>query len=218
MQHISIRIWDLPTRLFHWVLAIAVVGLVVTAKTGAMDWHFRLGYVVLALLAFRLVWGLVGGYWSRFSSFLYTPGQFARHFSGKEDLSNGHSPLGALSVIALLLVLILQVLSGLMSDDEISVSGPLTRFVPGEWVSTATWWHADVGQYLIYALVGLHVLAIVVYALRGKRLVGPMITGDKQLPPATRPSRDNAATRIAAFVVAAAAGGLAWWVSGLGSF
>ncbi|QNP47090.1 cytochrome b/b6 domain-containing protein [Diaphorobacter aerolatus] len=218
MPNQSVRIWDLPTRLFHWALALCVVALVVSAKMNAMDWHFRFGYSVLALLAFRLVWGIFGGYWSRFTSFLHTPGQFARHISGKEDHSTGHSPLGALSVFALLLVLILQVASGLMSDDEISVSGPLTRFVSGEWVSTATWWHAKIGQYLIYVLVGLHVLAIVLYAVRGKKLVGPMITGDKQLPATVRPSRDNAGTRFAGLLVLAACTGLAWWVSTLGSF
>ena len=218
MQNTSIRIWDLPTRLFHWALAVCVVSLVVTAKMNAMDWHFRLGYCVLALLVFRIVWGLVGGYWSRFKSFLFTPGQFARHLSGKEEHSAGHSPLGALSVFALLLALVVQVATGLTSDDEISVSGPLTRFVSGDLVSTATWWHAKIGQYLLYVLVGLHVLAIVVYALRGKKLVGSMVTGDKQLPATTRPSRDSAATRITALILLGATGGLAWWVSTLGSF
>ncbi len=106
----TIRIWDLPTRLFHWLLAASVVALVVTAKVGgnAMVWHFRLGYVVLALLAFRLVWGLVGGRWSRFASFVPTPGRLWRYLRGSsaEADSAGHSPLGALSVLALLGVLI----------------------------------------------------------------------------------------------------------------
>ncbi|WP_353235632.1 cytochrome b/b6 domain-containing protein [Diaphorobacter ruginosibacter] len=218
MPKTSVRIWDLPTRLFHWILAACVIALVVSAKMNAMDCHFLLGYAVLALLLFRLVWGVFGGYWSRFASFMYTPAQFARYLSGKEDHGAGHSPMGALSVLALLAVLCLQVASGLMSDDEISVSGPLTRFVSGEWVSTATWWHARLGQYLLYALVALHVLAIAIYALRGKKLVGPMITGDKQLPPETRASRDSVATRLAALVLMACAAGVGWWVSTLGSF
>ena len=73
MPH-RIRIWGLPTRLFHWLLALCVIGLVASAKLGLMDWHFRLGYAMLALLLFRLLWGLLGGRWSRFSSFLYAPG------------------------------------------------------------------------------------------------------------------------------------------------
>ncbi len=206
MSHTTVRIWDLPTRLFHWALTICVVALVVSAKMNAMDWHFRLGYAVLALLVFRLIWGVVGGYWSRYASI------------AQRASEAGHSLQGWLSVFALLLVLCLQVASGLMSDDEISVSGPLTRFVSGEWVSTATWWHAKIGQYLIYALVGLHVLAVLIYALRGKKLLGAMFTGDKSLPDGTKPSRDSALTRITALVLLAATVGLAWWVSTLGSF
>lgn len=219
MQTTSVRVWDLPTRLFHWVLAACVIGSVVSAKLGglAMVWHFRLGYAVLALLIFRLCWGLVGGHWSRFMSFLYSPAQAIRHFRGQEDHSTGHSPLGALSVFGLLAVLILQVASGLVSDDEIASSGPLTRFVSGEWVSRATWYHADLGQYLIYGLVGLHVLAILIYVLRGKTLVRPMITGDKQLPASTRSSRDTALTRIVALILISIGGAIAWWVSSLGS-
>ena len=80
-----VRVWDLPTRLFHWVLALAVIGLVVTGKVGgnAMVWHFRLGYVVFALLLFRLVWGLVGGHWSRFVAFIYAPATLIAYLRGE---------------------------------------------------------------------------------------------------------------------------------------
>ena len=98
----AVRIWDLPTRLFHWSLAICVIALVVTAKVGgdAMNWHFRLGYAVFTLLLFRLLWGLVGGHWSRFASFFPTPGRLARYLGGRATAHDtaGHNPLGALSV------------------------------------------------------------------------------------------------------------------------
>ena len=83
MTH-TVRIWDLPTRLFHWLLALCVIGLVITANVGgnAMVWHFRLGYAVATLLLFRVVWGLVGGHWSRFSSFLYAPASIVRYLKG----------------------------------------------------------------------------------------------------------------------------------------
>jgi cytochrome b len=129
-----IRIWDLPTRLFHWLLAICIVALVVTAKMGgnAMNWHLLLGQVVLALLIFRILWGLVGGYWSRFGSFIL-PAAMSRYIAALDHAgSRGHNPLGSLSVIAMLIVLMAQIASGLMSDDEIAFSGPLTRFVSGE--------------------------------------------------------------------------------------
>lgn len=220
MQH-TVRVWDLPTRLFHWSLAATTIALVATAKLGgnAMEWHLRLGYVMLALLVFRLVWGLVGGRWSRFASFLYSPTRLWRYLRGGGEDDVGHSPLGALSVFALLTVLLLQVGSGLVSDDEIAFAGPLTRFVPGSVVGQATWYHKDVGQYLLYALVGLHLLAILFYVLVRKRtLVRPMLGGDKQLPRPASPSRDDMASRAGAAVVLALSGALAWWVSGLGAF
>ena len=115
-----VRIWDLPTRLFHWLLAACVIGLVVTAKVGgeAMNWHLRLGYAVFGLLVFRLLWGLVGGHWSRFASFVPTPGRLARYLGGRASAADtaGHNPLGALSVLAMLAVLGLQVATGLMAD------------------------------------------------------------------------------------------------------
>lgn len=182
----KVRIWDLPTRLFHWLLAATVIALVVTAKLGgnAMNWHLLLGHVMLALLLFRLLWGLVGGRWSRFASFIHAPSALLRHLRGQgaESDSAGHSPLGALSVLAMLAVLIAQVGSGLLSDDEIAFSGPLSRFVSGGTVAQATAYHAHWGQYLLYALVALHLLAIVFYAWRGRGLVRAMVTGTNSCP------------------------------------
>jgi cytochrome b len=220
---VPVRVWDFPTRAFHWALALAVVGSVISAKLGgnAMTWHFRFGYAVLALLAFRIVWGLVGGRWSRFSSFLYAPGTLWRYLRGQtrpgERLDVGHSPLGALSVFALLAVLAVQLGTGLVSDDEIANLGPLNRFVSSDIALAATGWHKHYGEYLLLGLVGLHVAAIGWYELaRRRKLVGPMVQGDKLLPPGTPASRDDALARVLALVLWAAALGLAWWVSSLG--
>jgi len=181
MPH-TVRVWDLPTRIFHWALAASIVALVVSAKMGgnAMTWHLRLGYAVLALLLFRAVWGLVGGHWSRFAQFIYSPRRLMAYLRGQGHGHDevGHSPLGALSVFGLLAALALQVLSGLLSDDEIAFTGPLTPYVSGEVVSQATAYHAQWGQYLLLALVGLHILALVFYALvRRKKLVSAMVGG-----------------------------------------
>ena len=213
------RIWDLPTRLFHWTLAASVIALVITAKTGAMLWHERLGYAVLALLVFRIVWGLIGGRWSRFAAFVYSPARLLNYLRGVPHPEDGvgHSPLGALSVWGLLTVLAAQVASGLMSDDEIAFTGPLTRFVSNAVVGQATGYHKEIGQYLVIGLVALHLLAILYYVLvRRQRLVRPMLQGDKALPQPVTPSRDDVATRLLALVVLAASGALAWWVSTLG--
>ena len=218
-QHI-VRIWDLPTRLFHWALAGCVVALVVTAKVGggAMEWHFLLGYAVLALLVFRIVWGLVGGRWSRFAAFVYSPSRLLGYLKGVAHPEDGvgHNPLGALSVFGMLAVLVAQVATGLLSDDEIAFAGPLTRFVSNAVVGQATGYHKEIGQYLVMGLVALHLLAVLFYVLvRRERLVRPMVHGDKTLPAPTTPSRDDAASRALALVVLAASGALAWWVSTL---
>lgn len=214
------RVWDLPTRLFHWALALAVTGMIGTGLGGAMEWHFRIGYVVLSLLLFRLLWGFVGGRWSRFGAFIYSPGSVMSYLRGRSlpDHLVGHTPLGALSVFAVLALLALQVATGLTADDEISASGPLTRFVSGEVVSLATRWHSTVGKWTVIALVSLHVLAVLFYVLvRRHRLVRPMMTGDKLLAAggAVTPSRDDAVSRLLALVLFALCAGLAWWVSSL---
>lgn len=223
LQTVRVRVWDLPTRLFHWTLMLSVIGSVVSAKIGgnAMAWHFRLGYVALALLAFRLLWGLVGGRWSRFASFAYGPGALMRYLKGEsrpdEHHEVGHSPLGSLSVLALLALLCAQVGSGLFADDEIASSGPLVRFVSGATSSLLTGWHKNWGQWLILAMVALHVLAIVVYRVRrGRDLVTPMIVGDKLLPADVPAARDTLATRGLALVLLAGCGAAAAWVASLG--
>lgn len=216
----TVRIWDLPTRIFHWALAASVIGLVITAKVGgnAMEWHFRLGHLVLALLVFRILWGLIGGRWSRFSAFVYSPVRLVRYVRGMahSDDSVGHSPLGALSVFGLLAALAAQVVTGLLSDDEIAFAGPLTRFVSNGVVGQATGYHKEIGQYLVLGLVALHVLAILFYVLvRKQRLVSPMLHGDKVLAAPVAPSRDDAKTRLLALMVLALSLGLSWWVSTL---
>ena len=210
---VAVRVWDLPTRLFHWTLACCVLVSVVSAKVGgdAMVWHFRSGYVVLGLLAFRLLWGLVGGRWSRFAAFAPRPATLRRYLRGEaaphEHLDVGHSPLGALSVFALLGVLAVQVGTGLVADDEIASVGPLNRFVDGTTALAATAWHKGWGQWAILGLVALHLAAIAFYTLRGRALVGPMVGGDKSLAPGTPASADGPRQRLLALGLAMACAG-----------
>lgn len=218
-----VRVWDLPTRLFHWLLAAAVIALVITGKIGgnAITWHMRCGYLVMGLLAFRLVWGFVGGHWSRFANFVHAPRTVLRYLRGQtrddEHLDVGHNPLGAFSVFALLGFLALQVGTGLFADDEIANTGPLNRFVSTETGLTATHWHKDYGQLILIVLVLLHVGAIVYYRVKkGRNLVQPMITGDKVLAPDVPAARDTLATRTAALVLALVCAALVTWVVRLG--
>jgi cytochrome b len=214
-----VRVWDLPTRLFHWLLVICVVALVATGKAEATEWHARLGYTVLALLLFRLVWGFIGGYWSRFRSFLYPPGSVAAYLGGRAhpDHLVGHNPLGAASVFTMLLVLLAQAGAGLFTDDEAGFTGPLNRFVSTARGLALTSYHRQVGQWLVYALVALHIAAIVFYERRKRQaLVRPMITGDKEVGHEAPSARDDVRTRTVAAAVALVCAGLVTWISRLG--
>lgn len=203
----AVRVWDLPTRLFHWLLALCVIGLIVTSKVGgsAIQWHTWLGLAAGALLIFRLLWGIVGGRWSRFGSFVYGPGAVLRYLRNDhrdgDYFGVGHNPLGALSVFAMIGVLVIQVATGLVADDEIATTGPLNRFVATEIGLAATGWHKGWGQWLIIGLVGLHVGAILVYRLRGIGLVSAMWRGDKLLPAAVPSSADSLRERVLALVL-----------------
>lgn len=219
----AVRVWDLPTRAFHWLLVAAIVGLVITGEVAgnALVWHMRLGLMVLALLGFRLVWGLVGGRWSRFASFLYSPATVMRYLRGEPTpgvaTDVGHNPLGAFSVLALLALLAVQVGTGLVADDEIATTGPLNKFVSNATGLAATSWHSGVGKGLLIALVVLHVAAIVFYRVKKRvDLVRPMLTGDKPLPADVPPSKDTVRTRVLALVLLAAWLAVAGWVMKLG--
>jgi cytochrome b len=178
-----------------------------------MTWHFRFGYGVITLLMFRVVWGFAGGHWSRFASFVYSPSQIMGYLRIGDDSHHGvgHNPLGALSVFAMLGILLLQVSSGLMSDDEIASSGPLVRWVSGNWVNVATWYHKDVGKAILIMLILTHIGAIIFYGWRkNQNLVRPMITGDKLLETAVTPSSDTAVNRIKAAGVLLICASLVW--------
>lgn len=217
----KVIVWDLPTRIFHWALVASVLALVVTGNVGgnAMVWHGRLGYTVLALLLFRLLWGFVGGRWSRFSSFIYGPASILAYVRGqaRPEHQIGHNPLGMLSVFALLGLLLLQVASGFVSDDEIAFSGPWVSLVSSETIEWATRYHTTIGKMLLIALVALHVLAIVFHKLVRKHdLVRPMLTGVKHLEEAVPGSADSLALRLLALTLALACGAVVWWLVKLG--
>jgi len=209
----KVRVWDLPTRLFHWALVLCILGLVISGNVGgnAMAWHFRLGYAVLTLLLFRVVWGVVGGYWSRFSTFIKSPGTVWKYLRGEHSPlhSVGHNPLGALSVVGLIFVSLAQVAAGLMSDDEIANAGPLVAKVPSEWVSLATAMHTEVTKVILIVLVVLHVLAILWYRFKKQEnLIQPMITGDKHLAMECISSKDTTGSRLFALGILVMCGGL----------
>lgn len=223
------RIWDLPTRLFHWALVSLVVFSFVTAKIGgnAMAWHMRSGYAILTLLLFRLVWGFIGARYARFTTFVRGPGAVVAYVRGLRTPDDagpaaavagpiasaqaGHSPLGALAVVAMLLVLLVQATTGLFANDEIFTEGPLAKLVSGETSARLTGIHLA-NQWVIVSLVALHLLAIAWYTFaRRDNLVGAMIFGDK---PGARaePANDDVATRVRAAIALAICAGIVAWI------
>lgn len=185
----SIRIWDLPTRLFHLGLAGSVCGALITQYIGgdALIWHARCGYAALNLVLFRLGWGLFGSHYARFSTMLHSPRTIVRYVQGKLNKPGrpwaGHNPLGALSVVAMLLTVLAQALTGLLANDDIAFEGPLAKYVDKPWSDFITWVHADITGKAIYALIGLHLAAMVYYRIKQRiNLVPPMVTGDIHWP------------------------------------
>ncbi len=181
----TVRVWDVPIRLFHWLLVLAIIGLFTTGKLGGnwMQWHERIGYFVLGLILFRILWGVVGSRHARFSNFVRGPKTIFGYMKAftKKDAPHylGHNPMGALSVVAILLVVGFQAVSGLFADDDIMLRGPYAAAVGTDWSSLITKlhkWNSD----LILILIGLHVAAILYYVLVKKdALIKPMFTGEK---------------------------------------
>jgi len=179
---IRIRLWDLPVRIFHWSLVLAVATAIITGELGGswMDLHGKAGLVIVGLVVFRLVWGLIGSTHARFLNFLPTLSRIRAYLKGQWQ-GVGHNPLGALSVFTLLGLLAVQAATGLFSNDDISFSGPLFSLVDEALASRLAGIHRQFANVLL-VLLALHVAAIVFY-LRFKRdnLVKPMVTGWKEV-------------------------------------
>lgn len=181
MNSKRIRLWDLPTRLFHWLLAVAVAAALISAEIGGnfMDWHGRIGLLIVGLLAFRLVWGVLGSTYARFAHFFPSLTRI-RSYLGGEWRGEGHNPLGALSVFALLGILLFQVISGVFANDDIAFTGPLFDLVGKDWSDILSGWHHEIGE-LVLPLIGLHIAAVLFYVhVKKQNLVKPMITGWKE--------------------------------------
>jgi cytochrome b len=186
----TVRVWDLPTRAFHWLAVALVAACWATQRLNWMEWHVRLGEVLLALVLFRLMWGVAGGETARFRSFVASPAAAWRHLKHllrrEPDLQVGHNPAGGWMVLLLLALLLAETLSGLYDNNDIADEGPLSEIVPAAVANAIAKLHAWGWDVLLGAVV-LHVCAIAVYALvKGHNLLSPMLTGRKHLPAAVR--------------------------------
>ena len=183
-----VAIWDLPTRLFHWLLVILIALSWWSAEYHYDDLHIWFGIAVLTLLIFRVLWGFFGSSTARFASFVKGPKAILRYLQGTWR-GIGHNPLGALSVIALLGLTAVQVGLGLFASDEDGlVEGPLARLIGFHAQKRATDLHETLFNWLL-ALIALHVAAIIFYRLLGKNLVKPMISGSDAVEPDLEPMK-----------------------------
>jgi cytochrome b len=206
------RIWDLPTRVLHWLLVLLIPFSWWSATHDHLAWHLLSGYTILGVLVFRLLWGVFGSPTSRFSRFLAGPRTIAAYVGGRLGrVVVGHNPLGGWSVAAMLAALTAQVGLGLFSVDEDDLeAGPLSRFVDFDTGRAVAHLHHKVFWVLV-ALIGVHLAAILVYALRRRNLVGPMITGTGRLAPGAEVPALAPAWRMAAVALVALA--VAWIIA-----
>lgn len=207
----KIKVWDAPTRLFHWLLAAAVAFMWYSAESGGdlMAWHLRCGLLILALLVFRICWGIWGSDTSRFAQFVRGPKHIVRYLKGQIDENEqpGHNPLGALMVLALLAAVLVQVSSGLFSPDDnaFTYNGYLNHLV-GEDTGMALR-SVHIGFFNILALLAaVHIVTVLIYKfVKKNNLIRPMLTGFKELtPPLPQLAFAGAGKLLAALAVAAA--------------
>jgi cytochrome b len=208
-----IRVWDLPIRLFHWLLVACITGSFITINLSDefIQWHAYFGYSILTLLIFRIVWGFVGSTHARFTSFFPTKKAIFDYLSGRSPRVLGHNPIGAISIFILLLVLSIQVVTGLFIDDEVSFQGPLTKYVSSSVSSFLSEIHEG-NQLVILVLITIHIAAIIFYKkFKKENLIKPMISGDIEIDPSEetkylpadlgRPSKDGVLQRTFALLL-----------------
>ena len=206
-----IKVWDGPTRLFHWLLVALIAAAWWTGENEDLTWHYRIGFIVLILIVFRLIWGFIGSSTARFAGFVKGPRAIAAYLRGESPHAVGHNSLGALSVLALLGLVAAEVVLGLFATDHDGIQpGPLAYLVSVEASDAAHELH-EIGFNVLLAVIALHVAAILYYWLfKRDNLVGPMLSGSREAPEGTEPMRPAPLWRAGVALVLATA--FAWWV------
>lgn len=210
----DVRVWDLLLRLTHWSFPLLILAMWWTAENSKWAWHRRLGLVLLGILLFRVLWGFVGPETARFASFVRGPRAVIAYLRGAlPDTANriGHSPIGGWSTLALLAAMLLQVSMGLFAGDPFDgMTGPLNPLVGVLTADTITELH-ETFFWVLAGLIGLHLSAIVFYAVKGNDLVSPMVSGDR--PPMQAVTGIGPTPWVRGLIAAALAAGLALWVA-----
>jgi cytochrome b len=208
-----VRVWDVPVRFVHWFMVVLFAVSWWTAETGRMEWHQYSGFTFLALLVFRIYWGFVGSSTARFRQFVRGPRALRSYLAGRWAQAPGHNPLGALSVIAMLTLLLTQVALGLFAVDVDGIeSGPLSIYVSFDAGRVAAEWHETVFDVLLWLIV-LHIVAVLYYVfLRKENLIGAMVHGRRDVKgePQAELQRVSVVRVVVGLVLACA---LTWWVA-----
>lgn len=175
-----IKVWDLPVRLCHWLLVVAVAGAYISINLNEVEWHERFGFSAATLVIFRVLWGLVGSDTARFARFVPGPGRIIAYLRGRWR-GIGHNPLGALSVLALLAAVSVQVGTGIFANDDIFFDAPWSYAVGKELSDQVTGWH-KISRWVLLGLIGLHLAAVAVhvFALR-EPIVRAMVSGRREM-------------------------------------
>ena len=215
---VAVPVWDWPVRLFHWSIVALLAAAVVTAKIGgnAMEWHMRSGMTALTLVLFRILWGFAGGRHARFASFVRGPAAVIGYLRSiarpPHDLHVGHNPMGGWAVIAMLLALLAQAVSGLFSNDDIATDGPLAHLV-SKGASDATTSFHHLNAWVLAALVAAHVAAVAFHRVALKEdLVRAMVSGRKTLPSRHAASGAGPTANARALLLLALAAFAVWWI------
>jgi len=204
-------VWDLPTRVFHWLLVLSIIGSYTTAKLDLMPWHMRLGELTIGMLIFRVLWGLVGPRHARFSNFIKGPGSVLQYLKGGIK-SVGHNPLGAGMVVLMLLLLAVQATTGLFSTDDIAYVGPYNPSVSHALAEQLTGIHHKNFNIILAAIV-LHLCAIAYYTfVKKERLVPAMFHGQKPAEDVPAHEAIPSSQLWKALIVIAVAGGCVYWL------
>jgi cytochrome b len=210
-ERVRVSVWDVPVRSAHWIMVLLFAVSWWTGKSGRLEWHRWSGYALLGVVAFRICWGIFGSSSARFAQFVRGPRAIIAYLKGKWALAPGHNPLGALSVLAILVLLVAQIVLGLFAVDVDGIeSGPLSIHVSFETGRACAHWHENIFDALLW-LIGLHIAAVLYYVfVKNENLIGAMFNGKRAY--AELPAEPVKFAGVARFIIAVAIAAATTWL------
>ncbi|MCP4597958.1 cytochrome b/b6 domain-containing protein [Neptuniibacter sp.] len=213
-----VKIWDLPTRIFHWSLVLLFIFMIISGESDdLLEWHFYAGYLMSGLILFRVLWWFLGTRYARFSALKLSPMELMSYskdlLRSKHTPSYGHTPPGSMMVVLVLVLLTIQLLTGMMSTDDIIWNGPFYNYVSGDTSELSGQVH-EVIQLILQILVGIHVLAIILYKVKFKEALVPAMVHGKKTEQGDEPAREDMSL-VKLLIAALPSAGLTYWLFSL---